>query len=445
MAELVLNGPAIPRDTHNVVLRDALIHSPVARGISRTDYYKVDVGVREGEFTTWIGTWREDEQPLASATPLCILDDDRRSMRLREKQSIVVRITPEGTPASLVGTRVNFRLGRVGRKDGANKALVSGGASVRDANTRTALSTMERQINTVLSEWEDGVQLRDPVPLVSVGTFQGRLQVDSTTVITLQPYVGDWIEVNGAAVSITNDAPTIDGFEVDASADTLLAATGEIGTTSLSSDTLYYVYVHATLGLRCSTTSPTAVNGVKYLNDTDSGPDWRFCGWVRTNGSTQFVDDSTNRHLVNYYNRRVKHIILTPAYADGNSETTFTETGTSYSAANSGTGSTGSYIANGEDAVRAQVSGRMVNSGANDTCLGIGDNSTTAAAAAIEHTGTSEAPASTQYASIPSEGYRTISMLTAVSGGTGTYTADFARRGSAADPIGTVLIAEIMA
>jgi hypothetical protein len=167
-------------------------------------------------------------------------------------------------------------------------------------------------------------------------------------------------------------------------------------------------------------------------------------GQTQLNGSSQFVDDATNRNLSSYFNRRPKTVLLTPGYSDGNSQTTYTTTSTSWTAANGGTGATGSYISNGEDAVDITAHAFLHNSGANWTNAGIGDNSATDATVAMAEFGTVGSSASCRLVSTPAAGYRTVVMLVAVSGGTGTFYADFGRYGAAADVRSTYLTAVVM-
>lgn len=163
MAYLTLNGPVVPSDTHNMVLREALFHSPIERLPSPSSYHVIEVGIREGDYTTWIGTWDQSEKKVAAATPTSILDDARPGMRLKADQALVVRIATVGTPASLVGSRINFRLGLVGGRDGVARPLVASGAAIADVNSRAAIAALEKQINTGgLADWEDPVALQDP-------------------------------------------------------------------------------------------------------------------------------------------------------------------------------------------------------------------------------------------------------------------------------------------
>lgn len=163
MAYLTLNGPVVPRGTHNMVLREALLSSPIQRLPSPSSYHIIEVGVREGVYTTWIGTWSQIEQKVDGASPTSILDAGRPGMRLKENQALVVRIATVGTPASLVGSRINFRLALVGGRDGTALPLVASGAAIADVNSRTAIAALEKQINTGgLADWEDPVALQDP-------------------------------------------------------------------------------------------------------------------------------------------------------------------------------------------------------------------------------------------------------------------------------------------
>ena len=131
--------------------------------------------------------------------------------------------------------------------------------------------------------------------------------------------------------------------------------------------------------------------------------------------------------------------------SDGNSATTHTSNSTTWTTANSGTGATAQYIATGEDGIHVTAFGRVVNSGANTSRLGIGDNSSTTCAAASIHVGTTAGNVSCTYAATPATGLRSITLLVSVSGGTATYTVDDARNGSATDPVLTALYARISA
>lgn len=438
MPTITINGPVVPSDAHNIVLREALFHSPVARRVSTSSYHLIEIGMREGSYTSWIGTWDQSTQKVDAASPTSILDVDRRGMRLKAGTAIVVQVTTTGSPASLEGSRINFTLALVGGRDGEAKPLIAAGALVADANTRTSLATIERQINSGgLSEWDDGVQLKDPVTLVVTGTFGGRLQRDSATQVSVQRYTGDWIEVDGVPMSIGSSGLVI------TTSDGLLVSTGSVSTTTPSSSTLYYVYVGSTDGLtpqiRLCATAPSMHRGSYHLGTDALTSRWRFVGWVRTNGSTQFVDTTTDRLVVNYYNRERKSLYVVPGYVDDNAATTYTTTSTTWTAANGGTGATASYIANGEDAIHVTAFSSCANSGANGTGIGIGDNSATSAAVTSGDVGTTVRSQSCSYSTIPATGYRTLVLLVVVTAGTGTFYADNARLGSTADPVLTGL------
>jgi hypothetical protein len=431
MAQLTINGPAIRTGVHNLVLRDALIHSPVERRNSTVAYHTIKVGIREGNYTTWIGTWDESTQSIKACEPKSVLDTGRVGMRLKADQACVVQITTTGTPDSLRGSRISFHVARVGGRDGQAKPLVLGGASVSDVNSRVAIRALERQINDGgLAEWEDGVQLDDPVGLVVAGTFQGRLRVDSTTQISLQRHVGNWIEVDGEAVGLGSAGllcTTTDG---------LLSADGGTTSTAPSASTLYYVYVSNT-ELRLCATAPSAHNGFYYLGTTPATRVWRFCGWAYTNASTQFTDSIVARHVVNYYNRLHKRMFTCPGYTDNDAETSHTMNSSNWLAVNGGTGSDVSFISNGEDIVYLAVAmvGKISSNGnfgpgisidgATDVRVG-GD--VTASANVIVHV------ALVYSYDAGSAGRHTASFVARNSAGTLTIYADDERHNSTADP-----------
>lgn len=174
MAMITLNGPVVPTDTHNQVLRSALLHSPIERTKSEASYHVLKIGVREGAYTSWIGTWDQSAQRVEAATPTSVLDASRVGMRLKAGQALVVQITTYGSPASLDGSRVNFTLGLVGGRDGPAKPLVAAGSAVVDPGSRVAFAALERQINTGgLADWDEPVQLQDPWGVASVGYVVG--------------------------------------------------------------------------------------------------------------------------------------------------------------------------------------------------------------------------------------------------------------------------------
>ena len=98
MPSSTLNASVVGPGVHNVVLRKALIHSPVDRVASASSYHKIEVGIREGAYTTWIGSWDQSAQYLGGGSPLSVLDEGRDGMRLRAGQTIVVRVTATGVP-----------------------------------------------------------------------------------------------------------------------------------------------------------------------------------------------------------------------------------------------------------------------------------------------------------------------------------------------------------
>lgn len=168
--------------------------------------------------------------------------------------------------------------------------------------------------------------------------FDARMQRDSATQISLQQYRGSRVSVNGEVLLLDSTGLTC------LSTHNLIGATGTDAGASLAVSTLYYAYVsngsasYAPRSLRLSTTAPTSYNGIQYLAATGNGANWRFVGWVRTDGSTQFVDSVTKRLVVNYYNVRPMLLEQYPGYVDDNAGTTFTQAATAdYVEINGGT------------------------------------------------------------------------------------------------------------
>jgi len=285
------------------------------------------------------------------------------------------------------------------------------------------------------------VPLHDPVYLAPVATFQGRLQVDTTVKISLQRYIGNWIEVDGKPLSITSDGLSI------TSTDALLESNGTIGTNTPTADATYNVYVGGGLEstqIRLSSKAPTKLRGAYYLGTTGVPATWRFCGWVRANNSTQFVDSEISRLLCNYYNRLLKDLFRVPKYTDDDATTTYTETSTTWIVANGGSGGQVEFISNGEDAAVIHATASVANSGAGESAIGIGIDSVTSASRAGSHAGTLIGNIALHYSDVLSSGRHTADLLTKVSSGTATYRADEGRDGSDADPPVTYISGQVL-
>lgn len=281
----------------------------------------------------------------------------------------------------------------------------------------------------------------------AVGQFDGRIERTSATVLTLARYRGDKVEVNGSSVSLGASGLAL------ATTDNLISSTGADAGAAMGASTLYYVYVSnasasfAPSDLRASTTAPSAVSGIKYLGSSGNALNWRFVGWAYTSGATQFTDDTTDRLVVNFYNRLRKTILLQPGYQDDNALDSFTIADVAtWGAANGGTGSTGSYIANGEDAVEFGL-GIVTDDPAagNQTYIGIGhDSVTTAYAMSASQTVATALRSHVSMSVVPAEGRRTVSILVATTDLTSTCYADNARFGGATDPRLTCLQGTVM-
>jgi hypothetical protein len=420
----------------NEVLRGVSIYSGDDRARSATDYHVVRVGMKVSGNVEWLATWDQRSQAMREGEPLSILPASREGMRLPQDSVIVGEVTTIGFPTPLRGSSVDLDLSLTGGSTLGRRALVSLGAnSSRDVQTLAdgvnTSGVAEKVVRIPLGEARE----------IPEGAFQGRVQMDSTTQISLQRYGGNWIEVDGGLLALGSSGVTC------LTTAGLLSSNGTLTSTAPSSSTLYYVYV-GHVGderplLRLSATAPSLHRGAYYLGNGEATRMWRFVGWVYLNASTQFSDDTTNRLVVNYYNRLLKPIELKPGYADDNAATTYTTTSTTWTPANAGTNATGSYISNGEDGVCIVAFSTASNSGANTTRIGIGENSAATAASSAAMVGTTIQEISCVYATVPAVGRRTVVLLVNVTAGTGTYLADGARTGGTSDPVLTGLYAQV--
>ena len=279
--------------------------------------------------------------------------------------------------------------------------------------------------------------------------FNGRIQRDSATAISLQEYKGNSCYVSGEYVY-----PGTGGISL-ATTDNLINSTGGDASAAMASSTLYYIYVSNSKAttfpsdLRASTTAPSLVAGVKYLGTSGNALNWRFVGWAFTNSSTQFVDTENDRLVVNYYNKRPTVVQATPGYQDDGGVDSYTHTNTSWGDANAGSGHQLSYIANGEDSVKLSLTMVVQHSDATASFwCGIGiDGSTAPLNEVIENisnAGETQNGAAA-YAYTPAEGRRTAEIRVKTNLSTLTVFSDDVRDGGTKDPFMTAIFGTVMA
>lgn len=244
--------------------------------------------------------------------------------------------------------------------------------------------------------------------------FQGRLQRDSTTQISLQRYGGDIVEVNGANVSIGSSGLTL------APSTHRIDNLGDEVASGMATNTLYYIYIsnssasYAPSSLRASTTAPQSYNGVKYLGTTGNAANWRFVGYAKTNGTGtngEFVDTETQRFVINYYNKRHRSLRVT--------EVTNTWTyGGGWRSWNNSTANRVEFIANGEDLVFAIFTASCAQGNNNpDVSIGLGLDSTSSPAAESTYGGSQTGQQSARptmtavYSGTPSQDYHYLQAL----------------------------------
>lgn len=292
--------------------------------------------------------------------------------------------------------------------------------------------------------------------LMAEHVAQVRLVYTGATDLGLVPHGGSLIEVNGEIVDVGSGLYLLN-------TDNLISSTGADAGAAPAATTLYYAYVSNSLAsfapgdLRLSATAPTGIHGGLSLGTNPKGDDfylgtsgnarhWRFVGLVRTVGSSQFAFSDTQRLVASYYNRQPWQLLAVPAYADGNSATSYTTTSTTWARANAGTGNKVEWLSFGDECFSLLARSLCGNSGSgNATRIGIGYDSTTSARVEAAHnSGTAAISIAADYVYTPTVGYHYCELLICVSAGTGTYYADDARAGSAADPYLTYLMGVVM-
>ena len=156
MATWTLTGPSF--DASSEILRDVRIISTIDRARSKADGYRVRVGAREGEFTSWLGSWDQADNLLYAGISRRVLDDKRIDMRLRDGWKLVVEVKQTGEPADIVGTSVEFVFDKTGSVSGKEKPVITSQPPV-------GVHDMTEDVATLVNRAKLG-ERRTSVPLV---------------------------------------------------------------------------------------------------------------------------------------------------------------------------------------------------------------------------------------------------------------------------------------
>lgn len=238
----------------------------------------------------------------------------------------------------------------------------------------------------------DGTQFQLQMAANPFNHGQCRLSVASTTSLKLSPYNGNFLIINGvpwqvpaAGVTVTNGG--------------------------LAASTLYYVYALISGGALAlevvATTHATGTNGV----EQKSGDATRtLVGMVYTNGSTQFVDSTTSRTCLSWFNRESKAFQST-AGGNNTSSTSFTTISAVFN-----------FLAWADEAFFGYVCGYSNNTSTtfNSASLAI-DGGLVGQTASANMAASTNVPFSSQYSAFLSEGLHTESLQAAVGAGTGQF------------------------
>lgn len=281
--------------------------------------------------------------------------------------------------------------------------------------------------------------------------FEGRLQRDSATQISLQPYKGRFVGVNGELVDI------VSGF-TRTSLDNLINGAGADTGASPAVGTLFYCYVSnskatfSPLSIRLSLTVPSLVSGVYYLSGAGNAANWRFVGWVLTisnAGAANFVDkkgtgaaDTPQRFVVNYYNRILAGMLCCPNYVNDNAVNFYT----AGPAVGAGWGPIAAadfnaeFISNGEDVVHFTMFACLRTLSA--TYFGVGESSTTLPSTQVICV-TANQPIAVGSDYNPPSGYQFLCMMCINFTVQATVYADLGRNGGGVDEYSTYLTGSV--
>jgi len=218
---------------------------------------------------------------------------------------------------SFVKTPATNTADNVPQWNGANSKTLKNGLTVGTGANNLIQLNGSSQLPAV-----DG-SLLTGISAASTTNFNcGILARSSATLLTFTPYNGDRIKINGTVFAI----PTAG---IAGLANTSVFVNGT-GASNLAASTLYYVYAFSNAGTVTAdfsttshATSTTAGNVGVEIKSADNTR--TLIGMIRTNGSSQFVNSTSQRFVLNWFNK--KEIVARANYTTDRAVTgaTFTE------------------------------------------------------------------------------------------------------------------------
>jgi len=218
---------------------------------------------------------------------------------------------------SFVKTPATNTADNVPQWNGANSKTLKNGLTVGTGANNLVQLNGSSQLPAI-----DG-SLLTGISAASTTNFNcGILARSSATLLTFTPFNGDRIKINGTVFAI----PTAG---IAGLANTSVFVNGT-GASNLAANTLYYVYAFSNAGTVTAdfsttshATSTTAGNVGVEIKSADNTR--TLIGMIRTNASSQFADSTSQRFVLNWFNRRT--IIARASYTDDRSVTgtTYTE------------------------------------------------------------------------------------------------------------------------
>lgn len=272
--------------------------------------------------------------------------------------------------------------------------------------------------------------------------FQARLDtsIPISNGLKLLPYIGDKVVVSGMTVVVPGTGLLV------LNTDNLINAAGADSGAPPVASTLYYVYVSnqkalfSPSSIRLSAQPPTMVNAVKYLGNVGNALNWRFVGWAQLNATLDFESSETNAWIANYYNRLLKTVLANPGYVDDDAFTKYTIPG-NWAPVNGGVGCDIGVISNGEDVIDASSVVTGDTTGEAVFCgVGIDGAGPDRTSECYENV---TQGISTNNPVFLSEGAHILSLWGASAPSPGNFVADFPRFGLPADPMGSMVIANV--
>lgn len=159
MTTWVIPGPKV--DAPNEVVREVTISTDETRSRSSTTWMRVRLGVRSGDYTSFIGEYDQSDHNLNKGTPRSLLDERWKNLRLKAGQELILEMSNLGG-ADPHGLSAHFQISPSGGTGNELRPNLSTDTATLPQDVRPVVDAIIEQSNR-----KDAVGRHDTIPITA--------------------------------------------------------------------------------------------------------------------------------------------------------------------------------------------------------------------------------------------------------------------------------------